>query len=62
MTDNKKNSHNNEWNGDHQYDTEAHPNGVVHSIIMHKNNWAKPKANYHEDNTANIFPFPRNNK
>ena len=62
ITHNKKNPNNNEWNSDGQDDTEAHPNGVVHFIIMHKNKRAQSKTNYYKDYTTNIFPFPCNDK
>ena len=62
MTYNKKNSHNNEWNGDGKNDSEAHPNGLVHFVIMYKNKWAQSKTYYRKDYTANKFPFPCNDE
>jgi len=60
MTYHKKNPNNSEWNSDRQNHTEAHPNGAVHLIVMHKNKWAQSKTDNNKDYTANIFPFPGN--
>ena len=62
MTHNKKNPHNSERNGDGQNDPKAHPNGVIHFIIHHKNKGAQSNTNYRKDYTSDIFPFPCNNK
>ena len=62
MTHHKENPHNNEWYGDRKDDAEAYPNGVVHFIIMHENKRTQTKTNNNKDYTANIFPFPCNDK
>jgi len=62
MTYNKKNTHNNEWNSNHQDYAEAHPNGVVHFIIYHKYKRAQGKTYYRKNDTTNKFPFPGNDK
>lgn len=60
MADYKKNPYNGERNGDgHDY-PEAHPNRLVHFIVMHKNKGTQAKTNNYEDQTPNIFPFPCN--
>ena len=62
MTHNKKNPYNNEWNSDGQDDTEAHPNRVIPIIVHYKDKGTQYKTNYCKNDTANIFPFPCNNK
>jgi len=62
MTHNKKNTHNDEWDSNHQDDAEAHPNGVVHFIIYHKYQRAQAKTYYRKNDTTNKFPFPGNDK
>ena len=62
MTYNKKNTHNNEWNSNHQDYAEGHPNGVVPFIIYHKYKRAQAKTYYRKNDTTNKFPFPGKDK
>jgi Ni/Co efflux regulator RcnB len=63
MTYNKQNTHNNEWNSNHHYDSEAPANRkMVPIVIQQKNNWAKGKTYNRKDNAADQFPFPGNYK
>ena len=58
MTPDKKNANNYKWNSYGQNDSEAHPNRMVHIIIMNKNNRTKSQSNNYKYDTTNEFPFP----
>ena len=62
MTQYEKNPHNNKWKRNSKNDPKTNPKGLVHFIIMNKNNGAKTNTYKDIDYATNKFPFPRNNQ
>ena len=62
MTHNKEYTHNNERKSNEQDDAEAHPNGMVHFVIMNKDKGAKYESDKYENDTSNKFQFPGYNQ
>lgn len=49
----KKDAHNNKWNGNGQDNTNTHPDGVIHFVIVYKDKWAHDKSDSRKCNTTN---------
>jgi len=62
MTPYKETSREYKWECNERDDLQTDPNGVIHAIIMHEDEWAEGNAEKYINNSSDQFPFPRNRK